>query len=113
MQGMTLLIDDTRNYDVDIILRSAKAAIEFFAAIKDKIVFSCIYLDFDLVNGTGLDVLKQIMANNVKFCKIKLVTFNIIGRKQMEFFLTVGKLSLFLFKVTLESLVFILDKKKP
>ena len=84
---MILLIDDVRNFNVDIVLRTAKAAIEFFIVVGDNISFEKVYLDFDLGDGIGLDVLKQAIFNNAIIPKIILVTMNPVGRKQMNDYL--------------------------
>jgi hypothetical protein len=80
---MILLIDDVRNFHADIVLRTAKAAIEFFIVVGDNMSFEKVYLDFDLGDGIGLDVLKQAIFSNAIIPKIILVTMNPVGRKQM------------------------------
>lgn len=82
-----LLIDDIKDFHTHFTIRTAKAAIEFCIVIKDSIQFDIIYLDFDLGDGTGLEVLKQMLFDNIDFEKIQLVTLNPCGRNQLENYL--------------------------
>lgn len=80
---MQLLVDDIRDFHVDITIRTAKAAIEFFTAVGGNICFEKFYLDFDLGDGTGLEVLKHALFKNADLPDISLVTMNPVGLKQM------------------------------
>lgn len=80
----SLLIDNTRDFPTHFTIRTKQAAEEFFFAISGNILFDIIYLDFDLGDGNGLEVLEEIFANNVQFDKIQIITMNPGGRLQLE-----------------------------
>lgn len=80
----SLLIDDIRDFHCHFTIRSAESAMEFCIVVKDNIQFDTVYLDFDLGDGTGLEVLKQMLFNNVQFERIQIITMNPCGRVQLE-----------------------------
>lgn len=85
----SLLIDDIRDFHCHFTVRSKEAAIEFFnniiyAPTCCRLKFDIIYLDFDLGDGTGLDVLKQLLHWNIQFERIQIITMNPAGRVQLE-----------------------------
>jgi response regulator of citrate/malate metabolism len=85
----SLLIDDIRDFHCHFTVRNQTAAIDFIRAVKCNIIeFDTIYLDFDLGDGTGLEVLKNIITYEVNFERIQLITMNPAGRKQLENYLT-------------------------
>lgn len=83
----SLLIDDIRDFHTHFTIRTKEAAVEFCIIINDNIQFDIVYLDFDLGDGTGLEVLKQIFFSNISFEKIQIITMNPYGRKQLENYL--------------------------
>lgn len=82
----SLLIDDLRNIDADVITRTFDAGID---ALKYLGPFEVLYLDHDLgeedPHKTGYGIM-NFLEVNPKFLpkKIVLVTSNPIGRKNMQ-----------------------------
>jgi hypothetical protein len=82
----TLLIDDLRDIDADVVARTFKAGIE---ALKSQ-RFDVLYLDHDLGDEgvpekTGYDVINFLEANPEYLPgKIVLVTSNPVGRQKMQ-----------------------------
>jgi len=87
MKTYTLLIDDIREIHADYVVRSKEAAIYFFLCFEDVVKFENVYLDFDLGDGTGLEVLKYAFSKNVIMKNIYLITMNPVGRKQLANYL--------------------------
>lgn len=82
----TLLIDDMREIDADVIARTFEAGIH---ALKELGPFSKMYLDHDLgddiMANTGYGIMNFLEANPQYLPKeIVLVTSNPVGRRQME-----------------------------
>ena len=82
----SLLIDDVRDIDADVVARTFEAGIEALKAHK----FDVLYLDHDLGDEdprkTGYDIL-NFLENNPQFLpsqKIILVTSNPVGRIKMQ-----------------------------
>ena len=83
---MILLVDDTRNYNVDVIARTADAAHALLGGVG--YVFKTIIIDFDLGPGdTGLDVSKWGVESETLPGHVQLVSSSPPGRKQMVDFL--------------------------
>jgi hypothetical protein len=83
----SLLIDDIRDFHTHFTIRSKQAAIDFFTPMitNSGIEFDIVYLDFDLGDGTGLEVLKCILAHRPdSFERLQIITMNPCGRQQLE-----------------------------
>lgn len=82
----TLLIDDLREIDADVIARSFSAGMY---ALEFEGPFDILYLDHDLgdenIANTGYKIISW-LEENIQFLpkSIILVTANPVGRKQME-----------------------------
>ena len=83
----TLLIDDVRKIHTDYVVRSKDAAIHFFHCFTDTMEFENVYLDFDLGDGDGLEVLKYAFFMNTIMKNVYLITMNPVGRKQLADYL--------------------------
>jgi CheY-like chemotaxis protein len=84
----SLLIDDIRDFHTHFTVRSKQAAIEFCQAVEgNTIQFDIVYLDFDLGDGTGLEVLKHLLTCEVSFDRLQIITMNPCGRQQLEGYL--------------------------
>jgi len=79
---MDLLIDDVRDFNVDIIARNGISGLK----LLDAFDFEMVYFDHDLGDGiTGFEVLSQALnRNRLNQSKIKLITSNPVGRERME-----------------------------
>lgn len=80
---MDLLIDDMRQLPADIIIRSKRAGTSFFYVVHDALSFDNTYLDFDLGDGTGLEVLEQALFANASLGRVHVITGNPSGREQL------------------------------
>lgn len=81
----SLLIDDIRDFHCHFTIRTKQSAIDFFSAITGSFIkFDIIYLDFDLGDGTGLEVLRWMFVRSIDFEKIQIIAMNPCGRKQLE-----------------------------
>lgn len=82
----TLLIDDIREIDADVVCRTYDAGI---SALKNLGPFSVLYLDHDLgdedMGKTGYGIMNFLEANpDLKPDEVVLVTSNPVGRQRMK-----------------------------
>jgi len=78
---MKLLIDDTRDFSVDVIARNGEAGL----SLLKTVYFDTVYLDFDLGSGiTGFEVLRDGLEHMEK---IIIVSTHPSGKALMERFL--------------------------
>ncbi len=81
---MWLLVDDEKNIQCDIIVRTAHVAKIVLAGLHSEL--EGLYLDHDLgMDSSGLDVLKWAIQNDMLPNSVQLITMNPVGKKEMEF----------------------------
>jgi len=79
---MRLLIDDVRDFNVDLIARNGISGLKLLVAFD----FETVYFDHDLGDGiSGFEVLSQALLRNLlNQSKVIIVTSNPVGRERME-----------------------------